>query len=157
MARDFFVAGDIGEPLLVVAFPDSTLKTAITAAIAAGTKMTQKFIKWSTGANFEVTTASSDGDLVEGRIVGVEEYVNMSGTSTYKLTVECFWYEDANSAKYPATRMVVLPYAAGGSPALGNTVAVNSTTYSAVKDATSLGSGRIIGIDTTNLKLAILM
>lgn len=157
MARDFIVAGDIGEPLLVMAFPDSTLKTAITTAIAAGTKMTQKFVKWSTGANFEVTTASSDGDLIEGRIVGVESYVNSSGTATYKLTVECFWYEDAASAKYPATRMVVLGYATGGSPALGNTVAVNSTTYTDVKDATSLGAGRIIGIDTTNKKLAVLM
>lgn len=154
--RGLFVSGDIGERLLSIAFPDATLKAAITAARAAGTgaAMVKKFVKWSTGANYEVAPCG-DGDVIQGRIVGIEPYTDMAGTATYKLTVEWFWFVDAAAAKYPASRIVVLPYS--GSVALGNTVAANSTTYTDAKDATSTGAGRIVAIDTAQAKIAVVM
>lgn len=159
MARDFFISGDVGEGVMTLAFPDSTLKSALDTAKAAGTLRSElkKFVQWATGSNFQVTPVDTDGDPIQGRIVGIEDYVNSSGTKTYKLTVEWFWYVDAASAKYPATRMIILSYASGGSPSLGNTVAANSTTYTDAKDATSLGAGRIVGIDSTNYNLAVMM
>jgi len=154
--RGLFVSGDLGESLLAMAFPDSTLKSAIDTAVAAGTESTlrKKFVKWSSANDYEVTPCA-DGDVIQCRIIDIEPYVNTSGTATYKLTVECLWFVDANSAKYPASRMVVLPYS--GSPSRGNTVAANSTTYVNAKDATSTGAGRILAIDSTNTKIAVLM
>ena len=151
--RGFFIAGDRGEPLLCTCFPDATLKAALDTAFAAGTSMAKKFVKWSTGANFEVTPCT-DGDVVQGRIVDSEQYVDSAGTRTYILTVEWFWYLDGASAKYPATRITVLPYESTA-PALGTTVAAYSTTYNSVKAATSLGAGRVVGVDTANTNVAI--
>lgn len=152
--RGMFIAGDRGEPLLCTCFPDSSLKTVIDAAMAAGTSLAKYFVQWSTGANFEVATLAENG-VIQGRIVDIEKYVTTAGVHTYILTVEWFWYVDRNSAKYPATRITVLPYE-GSAPALGTTVACYSTTYKSVKDYTTLGAGRVIGVDTTNTIVAVM-
>lgn len=152
--RGFFIGGDRGESVVCTAFPDAILKSALDTAFAAGTSMAKKFVKWSTGANFEVTPCA-DGDVVQGRIVDAAPYVDNSGNRTYILSVEWFWYVDAASAKYPASRITVLPFS-GPDPALGTTVAAYSTTYNTVKDATSLGAGRVIAVDGDNDKIAVI-
>jgi hypothetical protein len=151
--RGLFVAGDIGEKLTTIAFPDSTLKGYIDTARAAGTRLTQKLVKWATGANFQVSVCA-ENDVAQGRIIAIDPYTDKDGNATYKLTVEWFWYVDAASAKYPANRLIVLPYE-GSAPSRGSGVTVYSTTYSSVKDATSLGAGRVVGVDTATSLVAV--
>lgn len=126
--------------------PDSTLETALDAVLAAGTEITDVHVKFSTGANHEVTSVA-DADLLGGRIVDYQ----VSGTS-YVLDVEMYAYVDQAGACHPANRIVTLKYSSA--PSLGNSVVYDDPT---IVKASASGIGRVINVNTANTTVDVII
>ncbi len=132
--------GDLGNYLEIACVPSSALETSLDALIAAGTDVIGKLVSFSTGANYEVAS-TADGAVPDGKIVRCEKR-----GSTYSLTCRIWHYTDQNSTGRPAIAVVNVAYS--GSMALGDTLELSQgTTFYTVRDATTGGAGRLIGLD----------
>jgi len=132
--------GDRGLQLNVSFTPDATLKAEIDALVAAGTKVIGKVIKITTGANYECTSPA-DGEVAHGRIIDYRPT-----TTSYRLTVELWFYTNGAGTVLPVTRIVNAEYET--EPSLGETVLVDGSTYRPLKGDASGGVGFVIGVDT---------
>jgi hypothetical protein len=126
--------------------PDATLETAIDAAIAAKTEVTDIHVKFSTGANREVTVVA-DGDFLGGRII----WYQVSGTS-YVLECEMYAFLDQAGVCHPANRIITVKYTVA--PSLGNSVLYDDPT---IVKAGSTGIGRVININTAETTVDVII
>ena len=133
-------------PVRLQCDPDSTLKTALDSAKSAGTEINGMLVKFSTGANREVTTMS-DGDNLQGEIAEWRETA-----TSYALSVDFYGYLDQGGNWNPAGRVATFTY--NGSVALGNSVLVKSSTE--VK-ADATGNGRIVNINASETTVDVIM
>ena len=133
-------------PIRLQCEPDSTLKTAIDNAKAAGTEINGMLVKFATGGNRQVTSVS-DGDNLQGEIAEWRETA-----ASYALSVDFYGYLDQGGNWHPAGR--VASFTSNGTVALGNSILLKSSTE--VK-ADASGNGRIININTSETTVDVIM
>lgn len=131
--------GDRGIQINIGLVPDSTFKLEIDALIAAGEKVIGKVIKLATGANYQCTSPA-DTETANGRIIDYRPTA-----TSYVLTVELWSYTNAAGVVMPATRIINAEYTT--TPALGDMVVVEGSTYRSLTDGESTGGGFVIALD----------
>lgn len=142
--------GDAGNFLDIACVPDSTLAAAITALIAAGTKVDGKLVCLTYLNNYEVKICPTD-TRPDGQIIAHEG----NATSGYVVTVRFFHYVDANTNHHTPTCIKTLPYGTK-TVALGNSVQVDGSDYMYVEDGSTAGWGAVIAKNTTALTVDVI-
>jgi hypothetical protein len=143
--------GDIGNFLDVACVPDATLATAITALIAAGTKVDGKLVCLTYLNDYEVKICPTD-TIPDGEIIAHEG----NSISGYTLTVRFFHYVDQNATHRVPSMIKTFGYGTK-TIALGDTIQVDGSDYMYVEDATSGGIGAVIAKNTTALTVDVIM
>lgn len=131
------------------------LQAAITAAIAAGTADIIKkwLVKIDTSANRTVDLCA-DTNKPEGKI---DDYIETS-SGTHIVAVRLFGYSDVESSWHSGVPdYIVTEYRAGSSLALGQQLRTEGDDYRYVEGVNTLGIGKIIYLDSTNLKVGFLI
>jgi len=134
---------------------NTALQAAITAAIAAKTAdlITKWLVKISTSANRTVLLCDNN-DIPEGKI---EDYIETS-SGVHIVAVRLFGYKDVEAAWHSGVpNYIVTEYRAGASLALGQQVLTEGVDYRYVDGVNTAGIGKIIYLDTTNLKVGFLV
>lgn len=146
--------GSRGPEIIITCVPDSTFKSEIDALILAGTKVVGKLVQFTGSNNCEVTSPANNA-LPDGEILSYEKVTNAAGAS-YKLSCRIFHVTTAASAELYPIRVQTFEYESGSTVALTQGVLVDGTAYRYV-DTASGGIGYVFNIDSTNLKLDVLM
>jgi len=141
-------AGDIGTGVMIGGcVPDSILKAAIDAAIAAGTEVTGMNVQYSTGANYELTTAS-DNAAIQAVI-----YDYRKTADTYSITIEAIAYPDADGLTRPAHMVKTF----SGTASLGNSIVQTSATAVKASTTTKVCIGRVLAVNTADTTVDVLI
>jgi len=143
--------GDVGNKLDVACVPDATLATAITALIAAGTKVDGKLVCLTYLNDYEVKICPTD-TIPDGEIIAHEG----NSITGYTLTVRFFHYVDANSGHHTPVLVKTFEYGTK-TIALGNSAQVDGADYRYVKDGGADGWGAVIAKNTTALTVDVIM
>jgi hypothetical protein len=136
--------------VVVPAYPDATLTTALDAARLANTAIEGMLVKCTWANNNEVGVAATgepfDGILLSAIPDNEEDYI---------LSVRMYRFSDKSGNRHPVHD--VGEYLYTGSPALQDAVVVDTTAYNTVKPATTYGDGAVWAIDSANAEVQVFL
>jgi len=144
------LGGERGNFIDLVVKPDSTLKTAIDALVAADSAVEGKYVKLATSANMTVSLVANN-EIPEGRVIAHEEHDD----DGYRLTVRFHCYVDVEG-NYHWGSFNVFEFDYGdGTIALGQEVLINGSDYLYVDGVNTGGVGKVVWKDDPSGKVGV--